>query len=42
MKYRFEIGICQNLSKLEGKIEVYRRENGIEGLDSLPLRCITS
>jgi len=38
MKNRFEIGICQNLSKLESRIGFYIRESGLKGLDSLPLR----
>ena len=38
MKNRFKNRICQKLSKLEGRIKLYRREDSLEELDSLPLR----
>jgi hypothetical protein len=38
MKIAIENKFCQNLSKLQDKIEEVRRENGRNGEDSQPLR----
>jgi len=38
MKTVIERKFCQNLSKLQDKIEEVRRENGRSGEDSQPLR----
>ncbi len=38
MKTVIESKFCQNLSKLQDKIEETRRENGMNGEDSQPLR----
>ena len=38
MKTAIESKFCQNLSKLQDKIEKVRRENGKSGGDSQPLR----
>lgn len=40
MNCRFESRICQNLSKFKDRKEFYRRENRVDGLDSLPLRLV--